>query len=194
MVPEFTLEILTASSVAEASIQDTNDAVAAAKAAFPAWSNLSPQDRGAYMSKLADLILESDRELAYLEAISMGRPVSGYWDAKAAAKKLQYFATAGWNNQGQTSLNTPGFVNMTFRQPFGVVAVIIPWNVPVYFFINKVAPAIAAGNTVVIKSSEKAPLTVSTPYYLVAEVFNNFHSPSRQNLRPLSRALASPPA
>ncbi|OJJ65368.1 hypothetical protein ASPSYDRAFT_64897 [Aspergillus sydowii CBS 593.65] len=149
----------TVAQVAEASIQDTNDAVAAAKAAFPAWSNLSPQGRGAYMSKLADLILESDRELAYLEAISMGRPVSGYWDAKAAAKKLQYFATAGWNNQGQTSLNTPGFVNMTFRQPFGVVAVIIPWNVPVYFFINKVAPAIAAGNTVVIKSSEKAPLT-----------------------------------
>ena len=112
------------------------------------------------MLKLADLILESDRDLAYLEAISMGRPVSGYWDAKAAAKKLRYFATSSWNNMGQTSLNTPGFVNMTFRQPFGVVAVIIPWNVPVYFFINKVAPAIAAGNTVVIKSSEKAPLTV----------------------------------
>ncbi|CRL21897.1 Aldehyde/histidinol dehydrogenase [Penicillium camemberti] len=145
--------------VPEASVQDTNDAVAAAKAAFPAWSKLSPHDRGAYMLKLADLILESDQDLAYLEAISMGRPVSGYWDAKAAAKKLQYFATSGWNVQGQTSLNTPGYVNMTVRQPFGVVGVIIPWNVPVYFFINKVAPAIAAGNTVVIKSSEKAPLT-----------------------------------
>ncbi|KAF7528490.1 hypothetical protein PCG10_000334 [Penicillium crustosum] len=132
----------TVALVSEASVQDTNDAVAAAKAAFPAWSRLSPHDRGAYMLKLADLILESEQDLAYLEAISMGRPVSGYWDAKAAAKKLQYFATSGWNVQGQTTLNTPGYVNMTVRQPFGVVA-----------------PAIAAGNTVVIKSSEKAPLT-----------------------------------
>lgn len=112
------------------------------------------------MSKLGDLILQSESDLAHLEAISMGRPISGYWDAKAAVKKLQYFASSGWNGQGQTSLNTPGFVNMTLRQPFGVVAVIIPWNVPVYFFINKVAPALAAGNTVVVKSSEKAPLTV----------------------------------
>lgn len=112
------------------------------------------------MFRLADLIAESETELARLEAISMGRPISGFWDAKAAVKRLQYFATSGWNGQGRTSLNTPGFVNMTLRQPFGVVAVIIPWNVPVYFFINKVAPAIAAGNTVVVKSSEKAPLTV----------------------------------
>lgn len=114
------------------------------------------------MTKLADLILESEKELAYLEAIFWGRPVSGYWEAKAAARKLQYFASCGWNGQGQTSLNTPGFVNMTLRQPFGVVAAIIPWNAPVYFFINKMAPAIAAGNTVVVKSSEKAPLTVRT--------------------------------
>jgi aldehyde dehydrogenase (NAD+) len=112
------------------------------------------------MTRLAGLILENEKQLAHLEAISMGRPVSGYWDAKASAQKLQYFATCGWNAQGTTSLNTPGFVNMTLRQPYGVVAAIIPWNVPVYFFILKVAPAIAAGNTVVIKSSEKAPLTV----------------------------------
>ncbi|KAH6972074.1 aldehyde dehydrogenase domain-containing protein [Ilyonectria sp. MPI-CAGE-AT-0026] len=145
--------------VSEATVEDTNRAVEAAKAASPAWSALTVHERGAYMFRLADLITESEKELASLEAISMGRPVSGFWDAKASVKKLQYFATSGWNGQGRTSLNTPGFINMTFRQPFGVVAAIIPWNVPVYFFINKVAPAIAAGNTVVIKSSEKAPLT-----------------------------------
>ncbi|KAH7153660.1 aldehyde dehydrogenase domain-containing protein [Dactylonectria macrodidyma] len=149
----------TVALVSEATVEDTNRAVEAAKAASPAWSALSADDRGAYMFRLADLIAESEKELASLEAISMGRPVSGFWDAKAAVKKLQYFATSGWNGQGRTSLNTPGFVNLTLRQPFGVVAAIIPWNVPVYFFINKVAPAIAAGNTVVIKSSEKAPLT-----------------------------------
>jgi aldehyde dehydrogenase (NAD+) len=63
--------------------------------------------------------------------------------------------------QGTSSLNTPGYVNLTFKQPFGVVAAIIPWNVPLLFFANKVAPALAVGNTVVLKSSEKAPLTAS---------------------------------
>jgi acyl-CoA reductase-like NAD-dependent aldehyde dehydrogenase len=67
--------------------------------------------------------------------------------------------------QGATSLNTPGYINMTFRQPYGVVAAIIPWNVPLLFFANKVAPALTVGNTVVLKSSEKAPLTVSANYY-----------------------------
>ncbi|KAL3443568.1 aldehyde dehydrogenase domain-containing protein [Aspergillus insuetus] len=156
--------------VSEASIDDTNNAVAAAKAVFPTWSTLSPHDRGSYMTRLADLILENEKELAHLEAISMGRPVSSYWDAKASAQKLQYFATCGWNAQGTTSLNTPGFVNMTLRQPYGVVAAIIPWNVPVYFFILKVAPAIAAGNTVVIKSSEKAPLTSAKLAQLIQKV------------------------
>ncbi|EXL69416.1 hypothetical protein FOPG_14631 [Fusarium oxysporum f. sp. conglutinans race 2 54008] len=131
----------TVALVSEATVKDTNRAVAAAKAASLAWAGLSVHERGAYMNNLASLIAESEKELASLEAVSMGRPISGYWDAKAAVKKLQYFATAGWNGQGRTSLNTPGF------------------NVPVYVFINKIAPAIAAGNTVVLKSSEKAPLT-----------------------------------
>ncbi|KAE8422711.1 aldehyde dehydrogenase domain-containing protein [Aspergillus pseudocaelatus] len=146
----------TVALVSEASVEDTNDAVAAAQAAFPAWSSLSPRDRGAYMLKLADLIIKSEKELAYLEAISMGRPVSGYWDAKGAAEKLQ-----------SDEPEHTGFINMTLRQPYGVVAAIIPWNVPVYFFINKVAPAIAAGNTVVIKSSEKAPLTSARVAHLI---------------------------
>src|ERR1700753_1159496 len=112
------------------------------------------------MKKLESLIRESHEDLSHLEAISMGRPVQTYFDAHAAASKFDYFAEAGYLAQGSTSLNTPGFVNMTFRQPFGVVAGIIPWNVPVLFFAMKVAPAIAAGNCVVLKSSEKAPLTV----------------------------------
>jgi aldehyde dehydrogenase (NAD+) len=81
-------------------VQDTNHAVTAAKAAFPAWLALSPHDRGVYMTKLASLILESENELAHLEALLMGRPILGYWDAKAAMKKLQYFASYGWNSQG----------------------------------------------------------------------------------------------
>lgn len=145
--------------VAEASVEDTNAAIAAAKAAQPSWAALSPDQRGAYMKKLAALIRESHAELAYLEAISMGRPVRTYWDAWVAAANFDHFAEAGYNIQGTSSLNTPGFVNVSLKQPFGVVAAIIPWNLPLFFFSSKVAPAIVAGNTVVLKSSEKAPLT-----------------------------------
>ena len=113
------------------------------------------------MHKLADLVRESMKDLAYLESISTGRLVSQYFDAAAAAEQLSYFAEAGWNIQGTSSLHTPGHLNLTVKQPFGVVGCIIPWNIPVLAFVFKVAPAIAAGNTVVIKSSEKAPLTVS---------------------------------
>lgn len=145
--------------VAEATVEDANAAVAAAKAAFPAWSALSPSERGKYFKKLAALIMESHDELAEIEALSMGRPVSLYFESFMAADVLNHYAEAGWKNLGTSSLNTPGFVNMTLRQPFGVVGAIIPWNVPVLFLISKSAPALMAGNTVVVKSSEKAPLT-----------------------------------
>ncbi|EXJ76616.1 uncharacterized protein A1O5_01124 [Cladophialophora psammophila CBS 110553] len=145
--------------VHEASEKDTDAAVAAAKAAFPAWSALSPADRGMYFKRLAALLVESGEEFSRLEALSMGRPVSTYFDNQAAASTFEHYAEAGYEAQGVSSLNTPGFVNMTFKQPYGVVAAIIPWNVPLVFFANKVAPALAAGNTVVLKSSEKAPLT-----------------------------------
>jgi aldehyde dehydrogenase (NAD+) len=148
--------------VSEASESDTDAAVAAAKAAFPAWSALSPAQRGAYFKTLSALIVEANEELAYLEAISMGRPVSQYIDGPAAASTYAAYAEA-IPTLGTSSLNTPGFVNMTMRQPFGVAAAIIPWNAPLIFFSEKTAPALMAGNTVVLKSSEKAPLTVSSP-------------------------------
>ncbi|PGG99240.1 hypothetical protein AJ79_08632 [Helicocarpus griseus UAMH5409] len=144
--------------VAEASIDDVNTAVAAAEAAFPAWSALSPIERGKPLKKLAERILEEKDELARLDAISMGRPVRTYFDADYAGVQFNYFGEAAYA-QGHTSLNTPGFLNMSLRQPFGVVAIIIPWNAPLIFFGKKIAPAVAAGNTVILKSSEKAPLT-----------------------------------
>ncbi|KAK5164612.1 uncharacterized protein LTR77_009818 [Saxophila tyrrhenica] len=145
--------------VCEATVEDTNRAVAAAKAAFPAWAALDPPARGSYMKKFAALILEAADELAQLDAMSMGRPVSTYFDPYLAASWFEHFAQAGYDARGQTSLNTPGYVNMTFRQPIGPIAAIIPWNVPTMMFSHKVAPALAAGCTVVLKSSEKAPLT-----------------------------------
>lgn len=141
-------------------MEDTNQAVAAAKAAQPTWAKLSPAVRGESMKKLATLLRMNHTEFAYLEAVSMGRPVSSYGDNYMAASRFESFAEAAYTAQGLSSLNTPGFVNMTVRQPFGVVAAIIPWNVPLIALANKVAPALSAGNTVVLKSSEKAPLTV----------------------------------
>ena len=145
----------------EASEEDTDRAVAAAKAAFPAWSALAPEARGAYFKKLAALIRENNDELAALEAASMGRPVTTFFDAHVCAAKFDHYSEAGYSVQGTTSVQTPGFINMVLRQPFGVVAGIIPWNVPLIMLANKLAPALIVGNTVVLKSSEKAPLTVS---------------------------------
>ena len=143
----------------EATVDDTNRAVAAAKAAFPGWAATDPTARGAAMKKLAQLILRDAQELAVLDAMSMGRPVSTYFDAHVSAQTFEHYAEAGWEARGTTSLNTQGFVNMTFRQPIGPVAAIIPWNIPTLMFAMKIAPALAAGCTCVLKSSEKAPLT-----------------------------------
>lgn len=153
---------LTTSTVHEVSEQDTNDAVAAAKAAFPAWSELSPGKRGEYFKKLAILIRQNNDELAALEAVSMGKPLATFIDAQMCAAKWDHYSEAGYNVQGSTSVQTTGFLNMTLRQPYGVVAAIIPWNVPLLCVGSKLAPALIVGNTVVLKSSEKAPLTIGT--------------------------------
>jgi len=92
----------------------------------------------------------------------MGKPISNFHDANRCAEIFDYYSEAGINVQGTSSLNTPGFLNLTVRQPFGVIAAILPWNSPLLFFAEKMAPALAVGNTVVLKSSEKAPLTVSS--------------------------------
>lgn len=103
----------------------------------------------------------------------MGRPVSAYFESFVAAQTLDHFSEAGYQAMGTSSLNNNGYVNMTMRQPYGVVGAIIPWNVPVGFLINKSAPALMAGNTIVVKSSEKAPLTVS--YSVPKDKRNYFH-------------------
>jgi aldehyde dehydrogenase (NAD+) len=127
-------------------------------------------ERAPYFKKLANLIRENNDELAALEASSMGKPVGTFFDAMASAGSWDHFAEVGYNVQGTTSVQTPGFLNMTLRQPYGVVAAIIPWNVSLLFATQKMAPALIVGNTVVLKSSEKAPLTVSLAFQLVDHV------------------------
>ncbi|KAK4175474.1 putative aldehyde dehydrogenase [Triangularia setosa] len=155
--------------VPEATADDTNRAVAAAKAAFPPWSALGPAKRSVYLKKLAALIREHKDEIARLDAIAMGMPVSTHFFAESAAGQYEHYSEAWPHIQGQASINTPGHVTMTLRQPFGVVALIIPWNVPVHFFASKSAPALITGNTIVLKTSEKAPLAVALIAELIKE-------------------------
>ena len=110
------------------------------------------------MAKLGELIDAAKDDLARLDALSIGRPIATYFDAHYATMQFKYFAQAAYA-AGSTSLNTPGFMNFSLRQPFGVVAAIIPWNAPLVFLSKKLAPALAAGNCVVLKTSEKAPLS-----------------------------------
>ncbi|KAK2738891.1 putative aldehyde dehydrogenase [Colletotrichum kahawae] len=125
-------------SVFEADVEDVNDAVAAAKAAFPAWFDLAATERGAFLFKLADSMEKHFAEMSYLDDISMGKPV---------------------DSDGDSSLNTPGMLNIVLRQPFGVCGAITPWNAPITMVVQKLGPALIAGNTLVLKSSEKAPLS-----------------------------------
>lgn len=148
-------------TVQEADAKDVDDAVQAANAAFPAWRDLGVEKRGEYLRKLSKLIEENIPEFAKLEALNIGRPVSHYVDGPVAAEAFRYFADGAWNTQGTASHNTPGVFNITVKEPYGVAGLIIPWNFPMANWAGKIAPALAAGNTVVLKSSEKAPLTVS---------------------------------
>ncbi|KAL3478749.1 aldehyde dehydrogenase domain-containing protein [Aspergillus californicus] len=143
------------------------------------------------MHKFAALVGDHYNEFAKLESLSTGKPVSRYFESSIAADTFNYFAQAGWTVQGTSSLNTTGHLNMTLKQPYGVVACIIPWNVPMAFFAFKVAPALAAGNTVVLKSSEKAPLTSALAAKLVSKagfppgvvnVVSGFGSPTGSTL------------
>jgi len=122
---------------------------------------MEPHERGAYFMKLSQLCAAAHDELAVLDAMCMGRPVSTYFDGLYASAQFAYYAQAGYSVRGESSLNSKGFMNVVLRQPVGVVGAIIPWNVPVIMFVHKVAAALAAGCTIVLKSSEKAPLTVS---------------------------------
>ncbi|KAF9886966.1 hypothetical protein FE257_010707 [Aspergillus nanangensis] len=146
-------------NVHEAGDEDVNLAVDAADAAFPAWSALSGFERAEYLYRLASLYEEHLPVLAELEARSMGRPVSTYKEPLASARFLRYTAGKATDIQGESSLQTADFVNITLRQPYGVCAAITPWNAPVTMLTFKMGPALIAGNTLVVKTSEKAPLT-----------------------------------
>ncbi|MEL7424683.1 MAG: aldehyde dehydrogenase [Bacteroidota bacterium] len=147
---------------------DVAQAYAAAKAAFPAWSATSVDERFTIMNWIAELITARLDDLAAAESLDNGKPL---WlarkvDIPRAATNFRFFAQAITQFASAThDMGASGF-NYTLRQPLGVVACISPWNLPLYLFSWKIAPAIAAGNTVIAKPSEVTPMTA----YLLGEI------------------------
>ncbi|KAF8847669.1 aldehyde dehydrogenase [Acephala macrosclerotiorum] len=124
--------------ISQAEAADIEDAFIAATAAQKRWENIPAMMKSPLYGKLAGLIMQNGDELARLEAISMGKPYSSFmFDKMACAGLFGHYANAAYHIQGQSSLNTPGMVNMTIKQPYGVVAAIIPWNVSLIMFAMK---------------------------------------------------------
>jgi len=145
--------------VAEAGVEEADRAVARAKAAFPAWRAVTPHDRGLLMRRFASAVDSQAERLAQLEARNVGKPIS---DARGEVGMVvdvfNYYAGAPERLLGNT-IPVAGGVDMTFREPLGVVGLIVPWNFPIAITSWKVGPALAAGNTIVLKPAALTPLT-----------------------------------
>jgi acyl-CoA reductase-like NAD-dependent aldehyde dehydrogenase len=161
----------TIAEVSMAGREDVDLAVAAAQRAFPAWSRMAAADRGRLLLKLADLIDANAEELARLESLDTGHPIkdSRALDVPRTAACYRYFGGMADKFQGETIPVEAGFLNYTLREPVGVVGQVVPWNFPLMFTSWKMAPALAAGNTIVMKPSEITPLSSLKIAELMAE-------------------------
>jgi aminobutyraldehyde dehydrogenase len=159
--------------VAEASAAQVESAVAAAEQAFPAWAATAPKDRAALLLRIAEAIDAETAEYAALEARNTGKPLSAALndDLPAIADVFRFFAGACRVPQGLAAGEyLPGHTSMIRRDPIGVVASVAPWNYPLMMAAWKIAPAIAAGNTLVLKPSEQTPLTALKLASLLAQL------------------------
>jgi aminomuconate-semialdehyde/2-hydroxymuconate-6-semialdehyde dehydrogenase len=149
------------SRIPNSDASDVEAAVIAAKLAFPAWSNTPAAERSRVMVKIADIIHSRLNELALAESIDNGKTISlaTQMDIPRAEDNMRFFGTAilHWNSEAHIMENRA--LNYTNRKPIGVVGCISPWNLPLYLFTWKIAPALAAGNCVVAKPSEITPMT-----------------------------------
>ena len=154
---------------------DVNAAVKAAKAAFPVWSALTREERSQHMLNISNGITERLDELAEAESADNGKPVwlAAKVDIPRASDNFKFFATAILHDSSELHDADGKFLNYTLRQPIGVAGCISPWNLPLYLFTWKIAPALAAGNTVVAKPSEITPMTA----YLLSEICNEVGFP-----------------
>jgi len=143
----------------EAGVEDAERAVAAAKAAFPGWRAVSPNDRARLLRRLATLVEEQGEELALLETRNVGKPISdSRGEVGMVADVFHFYSGAIDKHHGQ-SIPVAGGVDVTFHEPLGVVGLITPWNFPIAIASWKLGPALACGNTIVLKPAELTPLT-----------------------------------
>lgn len=154
----------------DSSDDDLEKAIFAAEEAFPAWSKLSVGDRSQYLNRIANLIDENLEELAIAESEDNGKPLAlaRRVDIPRASSNFRFFAQAITQFSSQSHEMTDA-INYTLRQPLGVVSTITPWNLPLYLLSWKIAPALAAGNTVIAKPSEVTPMTAFILSQLVSE-------------------------
>ncbi len=140
---------------------DVLKAVEAAEKAFPAWSKMSLEKRFRILNRIADVIEQNMEEFAKAESMDNGKPLSmsRNVDIPRAQANFRFFATAILHFSSESHHNEGEAINFTLRQPIGVVGCISPWNLPLYLFSWKIAPALAAGNCIVAKPSELTPMT-----------------------------------
>lgn len=156
-----TEEIL--AEIAEADEKDIDEAVQAARRAFESgpWPRMKAAERAKILQTVAQLIEKNNEELAMLETLDSGKPIqySRIVDIPASASALNYYA--GWADKlyGETIPADPEYFSYTLREPLGVIGAITPWNFPFLMAIQKIAPALASGNTIVLKPAEQTPLT-----------------------------------
>jgi acyl-CoA reductase-like NAD-dependent aldehyde dehydrogenase len=142
-----------------AGVEETDEAVARAKAAYPPWRAVSPTDRARLLRRLATLVEDHHEELSRIESRNVGKPISGArGEVGMVAQVFHFYAGAVDKHYGET-IPVAGGVDMTFREPLGVVGLITPWNFPLNIASWKLGPALACGNTVVLKPAELTPLS-----------------------------------
>ncbi|MEO7673640.1 MAG: aldehyde dehydrogenase [Pyrinomonadaceae bacterium] len=149
------------SLIPDSEASDVQLAIDAASSAFPAWSRTPPEERFTVLMRLVALIERDADKLALAESIDNGKPLSlaKVMDIPRAASNFRFYATAAMHTANESHDTAGQAINYTLRQPLGVVGCISPWNLPLYLFTWKIAPAIAAGCTVVAKPSEVTPMT-----------------------------------
>jgi acyl-CoA reductase-like NAD-dependent aldehyde dehydrogenase len=156
--------------VEAASVEATDAAVARAKEAFPAWRAVAPPDRARLLRRLAALVEEHGEELARIESRNVGKPIAGArGEVGMVAQVFHYYAGAVDKHFGET-IPVAGGVDLTLREPLGVVGLIVPWNFPLNIASWKLGPALACGNTVVLKPAELTPLSALRLGELALEV------------------------
>ena len=146
-------------SLDEAGVDEADAAVERARAAFPGWRAVSPTDRARLLRRLATLVEENLEQLAHIESANVGKPISGArGEVGMVAQVFHFYAGAVDKHYGET-IPVAGGVDLTFREPLGVVGLIVPWNFPLNIASWKLGPALACGNTVVLKPAEVTPMS-----------------------------------